>query len=82
MDSSRGGNASPGLEVNAAIFDYGGQQGSDRGMPPSNLQVLARGCNERFLNSSGVLEGPHAAEMTYYDTLAGGFVFAAGSMTF
>jgi hypothetical protein len=30
----------------------------------------------------GVLEGPHAADMTHYDTQAGGFVFAAGSMTF
>jgi hypothetical protein len=34
-------------------------------------------CNKQYLN-----EGPHAAEMTYYDTQAGGFVFSVGSMTF
>jgi hypothetical protein len=83
MDSSRGSDAPPGFIVNAAIFDYGGRTASDRGFPPSNLQVLARGCNNRFLDpDTGILEGPHAAEMTYYDTQAGGFVFSVGSMTF
>jgi len=75
MDSSRGSDAPPGFIVNASINFF--QPGSDRGFPPSNLQVLARGCNNRFLN-----EGPHAAEITYYDTQAGGFVFSVGSMTF
>jgi hypothetical protein len=80
MDSSRGSDAPPGFIVNAAINYI--QPGSDRGFPPSNLQVLARGCNNRWKNNNGVLEGPHAADMTYYDTQAGGFVFSVGSMTF
>ena len=83
MDSSRGGNAPEGKIVNAWVtWPHDGTQGTDRGFPPSNVQVLARGTNEQFLNEDGVLEGPHAAEMTYYDTQAGGFVFSVGSMTF
>ena len=39
--------------------------------------MLARGTNEQVDK-----QGQHAAEMTYYDTETGGFVFSVGSMTF
>ena len=45
------------------------------GAPPVNIQILAEGTNI----------GPNndfAGQMTYYNTAAGGFVFAAGSLTF
>lgn len=45
---------------------------SDRGDPPDGLQLLARGTNS----------GAHAADMTYYDTGEGGFVFSVGSICF
>lgn len=61
--------------------------GSDRGHPPSNIQLLAQGINERYRKvdrNSGVIstEGPHGAQMTYYDTPAGGYVLSVGSMLF
>jgi N,N-dimethylformamidase beta subunit-like, C-terminal len=71
MDSSRAGHAAPGVIVDAKV------NGTDRGNPPPNLQVLARGKNEQVEG-----QGQHAAEMTYYDTSAGGFVLSAGSFTF
>ncbi len=43
----------------------------DRGSAPSNLQLLARGSNPGY-----------GADMTYYETGAGGFVFSAGSISF
>jgi N,N-dimethylformamidase len=45
------------------------------GQAPANIQVLARGTNTGPDNT-------FSAHMTYYDTPAGGFVFAAGSLTF
>ncbi|HEX2913338.1 MAG TPA: N,N-dimethylformamidase beta subunit family domain-containing protein [Chloroflexia bacterium] len=48
---------------------------NDRGSPPANLQVLARGANKP-------VEGPYGAHMTYYETESGGFVFSAGSLCF
>jgi hypothetical protein len=50
-------------------------EGSDRGRPPDNLQLLARGTNRRA-------DGNLTAHMTYYDHSGGGFVFAAGSLCF
>jgi N,N-dimethylformamidase len=49
--------------------------GKSPGQPPPNIQVLARGTNTGPDNNYG-------AQMTYYDTPAGGWVFAAGSLTF
>ena len=43
----------------------------DRGDPPPWVQLLARGANHRY-----------GADMTYYHTDAGGFVFATGSINF
>ena len=43
----------------------------DRGTAPGNLQLLARGTNPGY-----------GADMTYYETSGGGFVFAAGSISF
>lgn len=65
LDTSIAGNAALGVVVKAAGAD-------DRGVPPANLQLLARGANA----------GGSGADMTYYDTSAGGFVFAAGSISF
>jgi hypothetical protein len=48
--------------------------GKAPGLPPANIQVLARGTNTGPDNT-------YSADMTYYDTPAGGFVFAAGSLT-
>ena len=46
--------------------------GWDRGAPPAGLVLLARGTN-----ACG-----YGADMTYYRTAAGGFVFSAGSLSF
>ena len=43
--------------------------------PAVNLQILARGINNGPVNNEG-------AEITYYDTPGGGFVFSVGSLTF
>jgi hypothetical protein len=64
MDTSIPGIA-PDDEIVAAFG------ASDRGSPPANLQLLARGTNPCY-----------GADVTYYETPAGGFVFAAGSLTF
>ena len=65
MDTSRRGSAPDGVDVTAWVDN-------DRGAPPDNLQLLARGTNA----------DDHSADMTYYDTGDGGFVFAAGSICF
>jgi len=65
MDTSIPGPAPDGVMVSA----YGSD---DRGSPPPNLELLARGTNE----------GGYGADMTYYETGAGGGVFAAGSLSF
>ncbi len=66
MDTSNVGNhGDDGIIVDATVA-------SDRGTPPANLQLLARGTNT----------DTHAADMTYYDTGAGGFVFSVGSICF
>ncbi len=65
MDTSIAGRAPPGVVVSALGDD-------DRGDPPPNLQLLAR----------GVHDGKVGADTTYYDAPAGGFVFAAGSISF
>lgn len=43
----------------------------DRGSAPDNVQILARGDNPGY-----------GADMTYYETSGGGFVFCAGSLSF
>jgi N,N-dimethylformamidase len=49
---------------------------NDRGAPPENLQILARGTNV-------TQQGRHTAKMTYYEHHPdGGFVFSVGSITF
>lgn len=66
MDTSKSGNvADNGVLVSAVASD-------DRGSPPSNIQLLARGTNSDV----------HAADMTYYETGHGGFVFSVGSICF
>jgi len=86
MDTSSAGTALPGVVVNAcdpawpgtvdwaADFSAPAPPGTDRGTPPANLELLARGTN------SG--EGTHAADMTCYRHPGGGLVFAAGSIPF
>ncbi len=64
MDTSIPGTAADGVIVSA----YGSD---DRGAPPGNLELLARGTNPGY-----------GADMTYYRTAAGGFVFSAGSLSF
>jgi hypothetical protein len=66
MDTSNSGNEpDDGVVVSASVA-------SDRGAPPANLQLLARGTNSTT----------HAADMTYYETGHGGFVFSVGSICF
>jgi hypothetical protein len=48
-----------------------GWLGNDRGIAPANLELLARGTNPGY-----------GADITYYQTPAGGFVFSAGSLSF
>ncbi len=69
MDTSIAGTAAPGGVVGAQ------SAADDRGAPPANLQLLARGTN---------VDGGHAygADMTYYDAANGGWVFSAGSISF
>ena len=55
----------------------GANVGSDRGKSPDNLVVLARGTN---WEQDGAAD--HAAELTYYETGSGGFVFCTGSICF
>ena len=43
----------------------------DRGTPPANLTVIARGTNPGF-----------GADMTFYDHPGGGGVFSVGSISF
>ncbi|MFN0146864.1 MAG: N,N-dimethylformamidase beta subunit family domain-containing protein [Dehalococcoidia bacterium] len=64
MDTSIAGLRPPGVIVSANGAD-------DRGTPPANLVVLARGTNPGF-----------GADMTVYDTPAGGRVFSAASISF
>ena len=81
--------AGTGLQ-NGALVGHGGHNGAASGWemdtseqlpghapgaPPANVQVLARGTNTGPQNN-------FAAQMTCYDTPAGGFVFSAGSLTF
>jgi len=78
MDTSLHASAADGEIVNA--WEPGrptndGSPGTDRGNPPANLQLLARGTNHSD-------QGNHAADMTYYGHPGGGFVFAVGSITF
>lgn len=68
IDTSDRGTAPDGTIVS-------GWLGNDRGTAPSNLVILARGTNKP-------VEGDVAAEMTYYRTSAGGFVFSVGSLCF
>jgi hypothetical protein len=68
MDTSIPGNAPDGVIVTCWGDD-------DRGIPPANLELLARGTNV----GTG---GEYGADMTYYTTPAGGFVFSVGSISF
>jgi hypothetical protein len=65
MDTSIPGLAADGVIVSAFGSD-------DRGSPPANLELLARGRNS----------GGYGADMTCYATPAGGGVFCAGSLSF
>lgn len=65
MDTSIPGLAADGVIVSAYGTD-------DRGTPPANLQLLARG-----MNACG-----YGGDMTWYSTASGGGVFSAGSLTF
>jgi N,N-dimethylformamidase len=68
MDWSENATAPDGVIVTA-------WEGSDRGVRPENLRLLARGTNRRA-------DGDLTAHMTYYEHHGGGFVFAAGSLCF
>lgn len=65
MDTSIPGTAPDGVLVDC----YGT---SDRGSPPANIELLARGTNT----------GGYGADMTYYRAPGGGGMFAAGSLSF
>jgi hypothetical protein len=65
MDTSIPGTAADGVIVSA----YGSD---DRGSPPANIELLARGTNECG----------YGADVTYYRHPGGGGVFAAGSLSF
>ncbi len=65
MDTSIPGLAPDGVIVGAYGTD-------DRGVPPANLELLARGKNA----------GGYGADMTWYDTASHGGVFAVGSLSF
>lgn len=60
----------PGLAPDGIVVSASGS--NDRGVAPANLELLARGTNA----------GGFGADMTYYQTPAGGFVFCAGSISF
>ncbi|MEO8540291.1 MAG: N,N-dimethylformamidase beta subunit family domain-containing protein [bacterium] len=60
----------PGQALATAVVSANGND--DRGAPPSNLVLLARGANA----------GGFGADMTAYDTPAGGVVFSVGSISF
>ena len=64
MDTAIAGTVPPGTVVSATGPD-------DRGAPPANLVVIARGTNPGF-----------GADMTCYDIPAGGRVFSVGSISF
>jgi hypothetical protein len=66
MDTSNPGNEPNDGVVVSAVV------GDDRGAAPANLQLLARGTNSPT----------HAADITYYETGHGGFVFSVGSICF
>jgi hypothetical protein len=68
MDTAEPGHATDGQVVSATGAD-------DRGRRPDNLQVLARGVNHSD-------NGDYGADMTYYETGGGGFVFSVGSLSF
>jgi N,N-dimethylformamidase len=68
IDISDAGHAPDGVIVS-------GKAGDDRGVPPNNIQVLARGTNKPT-------DGPYTAHLTYYETGNGGFVLSAGSLCF
>jgi hypothetical protein len=65
MDTSIAGTAPDGVIVTLT------SAADDRGAPPANLELLARGTNPGY-----------GADMTVYETGAGGFVFSAGSLSF
>jgi hypothetical protein len=79
LQGNNGGGASgwemdtsnPGNEPNDGVV-VSASVSSDRGVAPPNLQLLARGTNSPT----------HAADMTYYATGHGGFVFSVGSICF
>jgi hypothetical protein len=65
MDTSIPGLAADGVIVSASGSD-------DRGSPPANIELLARGTNS----------GGYGADVTYYEHPGGGGVFSAGSLSF
>jgi hypothetical protein len=83
MDTSE-----PGFSTVETVNAWESNSGTDRGSPPPNLQLLAKGKNQRVQGKNpdgswdGKLQGPHSAHLTYYDTTYGGFVLSAGSMIF
>lgn len=74
MDTSTAGTAAPGVICSAYL-----NTPPDRGTPPPNLHLLAKG---QLDTSAPYYEGQHSSHMTYYDHPGGGFVFSAGSMCF
>lgn len=58
----------PGSAPDGVIVSATGSD--DRGSAPANIQLLARGTNPGY-----------GADMTYYETAGGGFVFAIGSIS-
>ncbi len=71
MDTSVAGNAPSDVIVTATASD-------DRGQSPGNIQLLARGVNVKPIRV-GVIE--YGADITYYDTVGGGFIFCIGSLS-
>jgi hypothetical protein len=78
--TGRQGGGASGWEMDTSISGNHGDDGfivsatvgeTDRGTAPSGLLLLARGTNTG-----------HSADMTYYDTGEGGFVFSVGSICF
>jgi hypothetical protein len=72
------GNGASGWEMDTSIAGQAAagivvsaNGADDRGAPPANLVLLGRGTNPGF-----------GADMTCYDTPAGGMVFSAGSISF
>ncbi len=63
-------STAPAVDIDGHVDARGS---SDRGLPPANLVVLAQGASGPYR---------HAADMTCYETKAGGVIFSVGSICF